>query len=99
MAITAEQETVILSRMSGGELPRPIMRSLGIDRADIRIFISSHQEEVQSARAAHRAAMEAAAPVLSKAQRLAALNARKSRVQVRLDRINQRIAVVEAESD
>lgn len=93
MSMTTEQETLFLSRLSSGELPVAIMDDMGVSRADMREFSQSHRQEFFDARAARGAA----SPVDSKARRLARLNLRKSALEERLVRVNQKIAGVEAE--
>jgi len=95
MAMTEEQGSAVLSRISDGESVKSILRSLTVSRSD---FSTWRRENLF----AFRAAMKAGKPAkssLTRSQKLKKLRMNKARAQERLSGIDMKIAEVEAEDE
>ena len=86
MALTAEQETEILTRVGNGELPMDVMKDMGVDKADFRAFRRDNKEAFRVSRVTG-----------SREQRLTRLRERRTNLEARLEQVNQRIAALESE--
>jgi len=95
MAITEEQGAEVLSRLSGGEGVKSVLRGLTIPRSD---FSTWRRENIFAFRTAMKAGKPAKAP-LTKSQKLKKLRMNKARAQERLSGIGMKIAEVEAEDE
>lgn len=84
MALTAEQETEILTRLEAGESPGQIIHGMGIVRSDFMAFRAANRFNVANARKGKNA-------------RLARLNRRKTDLQNQLATIEDLVTGVEAE--
>lgn len=93
MAMTEEQGTTLLSRVSGGESPHAVLRDMEIARADFADWRKDNRTAFREARIA------GTPPEIppTKEEKLTRLQRRKDRLTDRMSRIDAEIAVVEAE--
>jgi len=93
MAMTDEQGVTLLSRLSGGERLNSVLRDMDVSRDDFAAWRRDNRVAFRGARKAGRPSKVK----LTKEGRLEKLQQRRTRLAIRLARVDARIAVVEAD--
>ena len=95
MAMTEEQGTTLLSRVSGGETVRDVLADMNITQDDFKAWRASHRDEFVAAK---RVGIGGGKPGGTlKERKLARLNTRRGKMQSKIDDLDTKIAEAEAE--